>query len=282
MLPLVFALTLSASPPELGAVHFERDRARAFALAREKNLPVLMLFTEVPGCSTVNGYAREALSNPLLAEAAETLFVPLAIFNNLGGDDARALAQYDEPAWNNPVVRLLSPTGEALVPRLTHERGAQGLQQAMVAALAALGRPVPAWLTLAAPAAAATATFQMGCFWEGEARLGGLPGVSSSRTGYLGSGEVVELAVDGPQALARVEAQAKALGYLPRSGALVPSPRDDQKQLEGTRYARLPLTPAQKSHVNAAVGRGEDPSPLLSPRQRALLAASTSRVMPGR
>jgi hypothetical protein len=271
MLTLAIALSLAAAPPELGAIHFERSRARAFALAREKNLPLLVLFTEVPGCSTVNAFAREALENPLLVEAAETLFVPLAIFNNVGGDDAAALAQYGEPAWNNPVVRVLSPTGGALAPRLTHERGAQGLQQVMVQALTALGRPVPAWLALAAPATAATATFQMGCFWEGEARLGGVEGVSSSRTGYLEGAEVVEVSVDGPAALARVEAQAKALGYRPREGRLAPSLRDDQKQLEGSRFAKLPLTPAQRSHLNAALGRGEDPRPLLSPRQRALL-----------
>jgi hypothetical protein len=141
MLTLAVAFSLAATPPELGAIHFERDRARAFALAREKNLPVLVLFTEVPGCSTVNAFARDALENPLLVEAAETLFVPLAIFNNLGGADAAALEQYGEPSWNNPVVRLLSPTGGALVPRLTHQRGAQGLQEAMVQALSALGRP---------------------------------------------------------------------------------------------------------------------------------------------
>lgn len=43
--------------------------------------------------------------------------MPLAIKNNVPGADAEVLAQYEEPTWNNPVVRYFAGDGAELLPR---------------------------------------------------------------------------------------------------------------------------------------------------------------------
>ncbi len=91
------------------------------------------------------------LSHPLLQEAAETLFVSIAIKNNTEGDaDARVRAHFGEKAWNNPVVRFLDASEKALAPTLTDDWTVAALAAGMVTALTAAKRPVPAWLDLLA------------------------------------------------------------------------------------------------------------------------------------
>ena len=91
------------------------------------------------------------LRDPLVVEAIETLFVPVAVRNNSkGDDDARILAAFEEPSWNNPVVRIVDPKagelGKDLVPRLNNDWSADGLIGAMVAARKAAQMSVPVWL----------------------------------------------------------------------------------------------------------------------------------------
>ena len=85
------------------------------------------------------------LSHPLLVEAIEREFVPVAIHNNAKGRDAAVLKRYDEPAWNNPVVRFLSAARSDLAPRLHDRWTLRALTAGMVAAL---GDDTPAWLGL--------------------------------------------------------------------------------------------------------------------------------------
>ena len=62
------------------------------------------------------------MSHPLLVEAAETLFVPVAIKNNTEDDaDAAVRERFKEPSWNNPVVRIMDAEGKDLTRRL-HKR----------------------------------------------------------------------------------------------------------------------------------------------------------------
>ncbi|XAL99693.1 hypothetical protein OT109_19205 [Phycisphaeraceae bacterium D3-23] len=44
------------------------------------------------------------MSHPLIVEAAEDLFVPVAIHNNKDGHDGEVRERFDEPAWNYPVA----------------------------------------------------------------------------------------------------------------------------------------------------------------------------------
>ena len=88
------------------------------------------------------------LSNPLLVEAIETLFHPVVIHNNKKGRDAEILKRFKEPAWNNPVVRLLDAQGRDLVTRKGGIYKAPAMAGRMVQALHAAKRPVPVWLRL--------------------------------------------------------------------------------------------------------------------------------------
>ena len=86
-----FALWSQKNPIELGTVHWLRSMEEAQAKSKKENKIILILFQEIPGCQTCQQYGSEVLSNPLIAETIETYFVPLAIYNNLGGADAEVL-----------------------------------------------------------------------------------------------------------------------------------------------------------------------------------------------
>src|SRR5262245_32481090 len=89
--------TALASPKELGDIKFGRDLDAALAQSKASSRPVLILFDEIPGCATCTGYGETVLKQPLLVEAAETLFIPVAIYNNLGGKDREVLDAFGEP-----------------------------------------------------------------------------------------------------------------------------------------------------------------------------------------
>jgi hypothetical protein len=90
------------------------------------------------------------LSHPLLVEAIQGGFVPVAIHNNAKGRDAEILRRYAEPAWNNPVVRLVGADGKDLVARRDGVYTVAGIAARMVTALQTAQRPVPGYLRLLA------------------------------------------------------------------------------------------------------------------------------------
>lgn len=297
----------SQQPPELGLIGWERDFQAATARATRENKPLLVLFDEVPGCQTVLGYGRDVLSHPLLVEAAETLFVPVVVYNNIEGPDRQILESFGEPTWNNPVVRLIKPNREALAPRLAGDYSPGGLARSMSTALQAHGQQAPAWLSLLAQEEGAhrdgtrKATFAMYCFWSGEAHLGKKEGVVGTRTGFLGGHEVVEVEYD-PRVLPLNELiqhaqQGKAAdGFFAHDkeafssasaqlgqraqmspGPLRPSEKDDRYQLRHTAWRYVPMTPAQAARANASIGRSQDPSSWFSPRQLAIYRAASAQ-----
>jgi hypothetical protein len=85
----------------------------------------------------------------LIVEAAETAFVPLCVYNNRA-EEAAILKSFGEPAWNNPVVRVVDAERKDLVDRLAGDWSLAGLTRAMVAGLEAAHREVPTWLALLA------------------------------------------------------------------------------------------------------------------------------------
>ncbi len=108
------------------------------------------------------------MSHPLIVEAAETLFVPVCIHNNTKGDaDDRVRQSFEEPAWNNPVVRIIAANREDLVPRIANRWTVAALAEGMVRALAKAKQAVPGWLRMLASETRAqpgleTAIFGMG------------------------------------------------------------------------------------------------------------------------
>src|SRR5262249_13389579 len=105
--------------PELGRINWQRGFDDAARAAKAQSKPLLVLFDEVAGCSTCTGYGSRVLSHPLIVEAAESLFMPVAVFNNIKGDDEQTLKSFGEPAWNNPVVRFMAADRTELAPRVS-------------------------------------------------------------------------------------------------------------------------------------------------------------------
>jgi len=123
------------NPIELGQVHWLRNYDEAIEKSQATGLPIFVLFQEVPGCSNCTTYGNEVLSHPFMVELIESHFVPLAIFNNKGGHDRKILKQFNEPTWNNPVVRIINHNGKDLVSRLSGDFSRGGLASKVKSAL---------------------------------------------------------------------------------------------------------------------------------------------------
>lgn len=288
------------SPPELGRVHFRRGYDAAVMEAKKLDRPLLILFQEIPGCATCVTYGERVLGHYLVAEAAETLFVPLVVVNNAPGDDARVLKLFNEPPNSNPVVRIFAPSGAELAPRLADNYALPGLTAAMIAALNALSRPVPEYLQLLHEEAAARAhgveraMFGMASFRECEPKLGGIRGVLSTTPGTFRNAEVIELEFDpraidygkllraarnmdcATQAYTRsdqhhVIASGIMGGSIHRTVRPMVPAAGHKPRLRGTPYQHLPMTLLQSVRVHHAVAVRQDPARFLSPRQLAIL-----------
>jgi len=291
------------SPPELGRVRWHTGFDAARSRAKAENKPVFVLFQEIPGCATCKDFGGQVLSHPLLVEAIEDLFVPVVVRNNSSGDDdERVLKTFREKAWNNPVVRIVTPEREDVVPRIDGVYSVDGIAQRLVEALAATQPEAPAYLRLLAEEGAARrhgverATFGMHCFWEGEAKLGALAGVVQTRPGFIGEVEVVDLEFDPrtisyeklldkaremdcatrifARSAAQLAAAQRAAGRLKlpedvvvRSDAEVRPDSQPKYYLSQVSLRYIPMTETQASRVNAALSRGESPTNLLSKRQ---------------
>lgn len=294
-LPAPFALSLLLAPlgaqtaevkpptvntePELGTVRWQRDFDQGLALAGKEKKPVFLLFQEIPGCATCTGFGKEVLGHPLLVAAIEQCFVPIAVRNNVDGREKEVLQRYEEPAWNNPVVRFVDAGGIDLVPRKDGVWDAHGIAVRMVAALEAAKAKVPGCLAIArdeSDAKTEKATFAMHCFWEGEAVLGALDGVVKTRSGFVGGAEVVEVTFL-PARLSRAvlteAAQQKSCKPVAADAKLQDAPAGDQQHaLGGTAFTKLQLTPMQRTKVHAALTLGSDPKVWLTPAQAAAIA----------
>ncbi len=89
------------------------------------------------------------LSHPLIVDAAEASFVPVCIFNNTEGDrDAEVRVSFEEPSWNNPVVRFIDPERKDLIARNGRDWTVSGMVRRMVQALEVSDQPLPGYLLL--------------------------------------------------------------------------------------------------------------------------------------
>jgi len=205
--------------------------------------------------------------------------VPVVIHNNRPGKDAEILRQFGEPAWNYQMIRFLNDSREDIIPRRDRVWTLEGVAARMVKALEAAGKEVPGYLKAlsghAAVAEPGTAAFAMFCFWMGEMKLGGLDGVLTTEAGWLEGrevtlvtfdrkrlpfGELLEAAVSHDCARKvfvsnEVDAQLAKFSRL-EVGTLTNEYKaarasDQKRQLSGTPYARLQLSPVQATKVNA-------------------------------
>jgi copper chaperone CopZ len=291
------------TPRELGRVKWGHDLDKALATSKQTGKPVLLLFQEIPGCQGCINFGDQPLSHPLIAEAIEDLFVPVAIHNNKPGYDAAILKRFDEPASNFPVMRFLDAAGKDIVERRENIFTAHDVSKRLIEALATAGRDVPPYLQLAMVESDTSRdhrewlTFAMHCFWEGQAGLGAIDGVVTTRASYYENQETVDVAFD--PTIVSIEDLVKAADaghcadtvYVhgdvplvharsalnerakPAKATPKAAPASDQNYWIAQSSMRfLPLTPMQAMKVNSAVHLNQDAKRWLSPRQVALLA----------
>lgn len=270
------------NPTELGNVHWQRDLAVGKAQAESSGKPLLILFQEVPGCSNCTRYGSNTLSHPLIVEAIESLFVPVCIYNNKGGKDGEALDRFGEPAWNNPVVRIVRADYTDVIPRLPDFRSSYQLVNGMRRALEEAGVAVPAYLTLleeelsAREAGIETATFSMYCFWSGEGTFGAVPGVVETAPGFQDGKEVVQV-IFNPAIVKKTDLEVltkpKGVSACSKNEGFR-TDKEPKYYLAQTDYRYVPMTSLQACRANSLVGKSQSPDALLSPRQLALLNAA--------
>ena len=235
-----------------------------------------------------------------MVEAIEDLFVPVLVYNNKSSD-AALLKKFNEPSWNNPIVRFLKSDGQDLIKRESGVWTVGPVASRMVAALKAANQQVPSYLSGLAidQTSLESATFAMHCYWTGEARLGSIDGVMSTVSGWAGGLEVVQLTYDpklveysklvsaaqsfkcATKVFAHTDSQlatAKSLvgtRAVKFPGSASKAKLSDQKyQLRTSKGVRsLPLTTYQSTKINSLVRSPQRAEllKLLSPRQLVLL-----------
>ena len=261
----------AAQHRELGEVKWLRDYNAALAQAGESGKPVLILFQEVPGCSGCQSYGQGTLSDPIIVDAIEGNFVPLAIFNNKGGKDREVLEHYKEPAFNYQVMRFVDAKGKDIIPRHGNVWHVEDTATLLAEALKAYQRPVPPYLTTVLPPSAdqniQTAAFSVFCFWDGEAKLGGIAGVLETEAGWLEGREVVKLSFDANViSWSDLVLQAKAMGcaqhvYKPGDASLAnyrkAKDSDQKRHLQASALRDMYLNNQQATKINAALSKGD-------------------------
>lgn len=271
-------LLAQKNPIELGDVHWLRSMEEAQEKSKAEGKPILILFQEIPGCSTCKNYGSQVLSNPLIVEAIETYFIPLAIYNNKGGEDEKMLKRYNEPSWNNPVVRAVDHTGKDIATRLNGAYTPLALAEWMSATMTQQNIRVPTYLRLLTDALSAekngtaTATYSMYCFWTGEALFGKLNGVVQTTAAFQGGKEVVIVAYDdrviSKNELDKIARNQKCA--VESNGNFKPD-KTPKYYLSNSPYKKVPMIEIQKCRVNSALKEGQDPDQFLSPGQIAYL-----------
>lgn len=277
---LFFSLTFlqGDASTETGTAKYLRNHDEALAQAKQTNKPVFAFFQEVPGWAGCKVFGREVMTNPIIVDAVENSFVPLLTINNKKGKDAEILKKYNEPAWNYQVVRFLNADGKDLIPRRDNINTQHALSTRMISALEKAKQPVPKTLQLLNKATdsskLAQAAFSCHCYWTGEYKLGGHPGVMTTEAGWLDGHEVtlvsyrtdivsitelikyaqkqqVANSIYLSTAQQKKEAKSIAKNAKSLSGYRKAKPSDQKRQIGGTPYSKLKLSPEQACKVNA-------------------------------
>jgi hypothetical protein len=282
LLPMVMGA--QTNPVELGDVHWLRSFDEAQARSKKEGKPILILFQEIPGCETCRNYGSDVLTQPLIVEAIETQFIPLAIHNNKGGHDAEILRRYNEASWNNPVVHIVDSEGTNIIPRLSGNYSAAGLSALMTNVLIKQKGKAPVYLQLLTDeltvqqTGTSKATYSMFCFWTGEALFGKLNGVVKTTAGFESGKEVVAIEFN-PAIISKAELDkiAQKQKCSVSSGRSFSPDSTPKYYLSNSAYKVIPMTEIQKCRVNSALGEGQDPKVFLSERQLALMTTSSKK-----
>jgi len=264
---------------ELGDVHWYRDYNEAISLSKKESKPILILFQEVPGCATCRNYGNDVLTHPLLVDAIESEFIPLCIFNNKGGSDRKILDQFNEPSWNNPVVRIINSEGKDIIKRVSGNYNQASLVTAINTAITESGSLIPQYLILLEKELTSQheeCFLSMYCFWTGEKEIANIPGVIETQAGFMEGREVVKVTYDkystNPKKIKKT-ASKKSSGdelFLKETNYRVDS--ESKYYLQHSLLKHIPMTSTQEMHVNRSLALREDATQYLSPSQLQLYA----------
>ena len=244
------AAAWAASPRiEVGTVEWRRDLDGAIKKSQRTGKPVFAFFQEVPGCAGCQEFGSTVMSYPPIVEAVEHEFLPVLIYNNRKGKDAKILERYEEPAWNYQVIHFLDGDGKDLIPRKDKVWTREALSLRMIEALEAYESDLEKQETVA---------FAQSCFWAGEVALGQVTGVIATEAGWI-DGKEVTLVRYRPDLvpLETLIAQAERAGV---SDEIYRSPDDayrradeaDQKrQISDSVFSRIELSEMQRTKINA-------------------------------
>ena len=141
---------ISNQIPALGAIAWERDLSTCRKRALQENKPILILFTTFRGNLKAEEYGSTVLRHPLLQEAIEAHFIPLAIDNTGTGTDSATLDFFGEPRGNLPVLRVYDPSSQLESERLSGNFSDEALAMVLVVGLAKKGMDVPVFLKIIA------------------------------------------------------------------------------------------------------------------------------------
>lgn len=287
---IIESLHVFAGDIELGKVKWLRDLHEAQLASKKENKPILILFQEVPGCSTCKNYGSNVLSHPLIVEAIETYFIPLCIHNNKGGKDGEAMAFFSEPSWNNPVVRIVDKNLNPAVDRINGNYTEYGLVSKIAASLIKSGIAIPEYLVMLEEELIARenglehATIGMYCFWTGEKTYGNVKGVVATNAGYMNGAEVVDILYNPKQtnlneliSAGKKNNSADRL-YAAQSTAVKSSipiqkpgtfriDSETKYYLQHSDYKYVPMTSLQATRANSLLAEGKSCESILSPRQ---------------
>ncbi len=282
---------------ELGKVKWLTDYDKAVEEARKTSKPIYILFQEIPGCSTCVNFGNNVMGNALIVEMIETYFVPLAIHNNRTGKDAEVLKKFNEPAWNNPVSRIVDKTGKDILPRLSGAYTEGAVIAFIRKGIEADKKLVPRYIQLLEEEYTAVKkdiVLEMYCFWSGEKNIGIQRGIISTLPGFSNGREVVKVTYDATAVNPYdVVAQAKKTNC---ADAVHTNDKYEQSQLKSknitvknlksfsldkdihyylkkSKYAHLELSSCQATRINSLIGLGQNAEHLLSPRQLSKLKA---------
>jgi len=276
---LLLTSQLKSQHQELGKVNWLRDYDQALKLASQSDKLILILFQEVPGCATCRNYGDNVLSDPLMVDIIEHYFVPLTIFNNHKGEDAKILKKYGEPSWNNPVVRIVDASEKDIQKRLNGNYSKSGLISYIAQSFPKNNQAVPDFIALVEQQYSTrksdikSADFSMYCFWSGESHLGNLNGVLNTEPGFKNGKEVVRVNYDS-SIISEEELSnyaSKASCKLMTKDGRYSKDKDPQYYLKHSDYKYLALTDFQRTIVNSALKHKTDPNKYLSPTQLSYL-----------
>ena len=290
--------TSSNDTIELGKVAWIRNYDVAVQQAKKQGKPIFILFQEVPGCLNCKRFGREVMSNPLVVDVIENEFIPLCIFNNKGGADAQVLKKFREASWNNPVVRIINPTGKDITQRMGSFHPKQ-IVNGIADALKKTQHKIPPYFKLlqqqvnAQYGSTEKAVFPMYCFWSGELKLGQIKGVVNTKPGFMNGREVVEVQFDKEQTsfrnllktakkhqaiegafvkgeqqkrVAKSEFGQNKFDKVKKTGRFRLD-KEPKYYMSKTQYKHLPMLPLQRIKVNLALYTQQNPQQFLSPSQ---------------